>query len=347
MIRILVDGMGGDNAPQEIVKGAILASKEIAQKRDDFEITIIGEAAKIEAELAGQKYDSAKIKVRHASEVITGEDSPVKSIRRKKDSSLVVGLEMLKNGEGDLLLSAGNTGAFMAGGTLILGTIPGIERPAIASVYPVIGKEASLLVDAGANAECRAENLLEFATMGSIYMKTVLGRDNPRVGLLNIGTEPGKGNSLTKETYKLLEKSFLNFVGNVEAREVPYGASDVIVCDGFCGNVLLKLTEGLAFSIMGFLKKKFTEGPIAKLGAAMLLGKLKDIKAEFDYSEYGAAPILGVSAPILKMHGSSNAKAVKNAILRGIPYAEENVIDMISAEMEKVAEALEDEHQQV
>lgn len=335
-MRILLDGMGGDNAPQETVKGAVLASKEISDQ-----IIIIGDEAQIKAELANYKYDPEKVVVHHASEVITGEDSPVKSIRRKKDSSLVVGLEMLKNGEGDVLLSAGNTGAFMAGGTLILGTIPGVERPAIATVYPVIGKEASLLVDAGANSECRAANLLEFATMGSVYMQRVLGRENPSVGLVNIGTEEGKGNSLTKETFQMLKKSHLNFAGNVEAREIPYGAADIYVCDGFTGNVVLKLTEGMAFSIMSFVKKKFTEGAIAKLGAAILLGKIKDIKAEFDYSEYGAAPILGVKAPILKMHGSSKAKAVKNAIIRGIPYAKEDVIGIISREMETIAEALE------
>ncbi len=335
-MRILLDGMGGDNAPQETVKGAVLASKEIPDQ-----IVIIGDEEQIKAELANYKYDPEKVVVHHASEVITGEDSPVKSIRRKKDSSLVVGLEMLKNGEGDVLLSAGNTGAFMAGGTLILGTIPGVERPAIATVYPVIGKEVSLLVDAGANAECRAANLLEFATMGAVYMQKVLGRENPSVGLVNIGTEEGKGNSLTKETFQLLKKSHLNFAGNVEARDIPYGAADIYVCDGFTGNIVLKLTEGMAFSIMGFVKKKFTEGAIAKLGAAILLGKIKDIKAEFDYSEYGAAPILGVKAPILKMHGSSKAKAVKNAIIRGIPYAREDVIGIISREMETIAEALE------
>lgn len=333
-MRILLDGMGGDNAPLEIVKGAVWASKEI-----EDEIVILGDENLIKAELAKYEYDRSKISVKHTSEVILQEDSPVKAVRRKKDSSMVVGIEMIGRGEGDLLVSAGNTGALMAGSTIILGRIAGLERPALASVYPILGGKASLLVDAGANAECRPNNLLEFATMGSIYMEKVLGRSNPKVGLVNIGAEEGKGNSLMKEAHQLLKATErLNFSGNVEARDIPAGACDVIVCDGFTGNIILKLTEGMAWSILKLIKKKFTEGAVAKMGAALLSGKLKEMKGAFDYSEYGGAPILGVKGPVVKMHGSSSANSVKNTIIKGIPYAKENVISIITEELEKISE---------
>lgn len=223
-MRIILDGMGGDNAPLEIVKGAVEALKLI-----EDEIVIVGQEDAIKAELAKYKYDESRISIVHTSEKIENDDAPVRAIRRKKDSSMVVGLNMVKNGEGDLFVSAGNTGALMAGALFILGRIQGIDRPALASIYPILGSEPSLLLDAGANAECKPNNLLEFAMMGDIYMSKVIGRENPRVGLVNIGAEETKGTTLTKATYELLDKSHLNFVGNVEAREVPHGACDVIV----------------------------------------------------------------------------------------------------------------------
>lgn len=336
-MRVILDGMGGDNAPAEIVKGAVWAAKEI-----DDKIIIVGDEAKIKAELGKYKYDKAQIEVCHASEVITGEDSPVKAIRRKTDSSMVKGINMVKNGEGDLFVSAGNTGALMSGGVLILGKIEGLDRPALASVYPILGDAPSLLVDAGANADCKPKNLLEFATMGSIYMEKVLNRRSPKVGLVNLGTEETKGNALTKETFGMLKESDLNFIGNVEAREVPKGVCDVIVCDGFTGNVILKLTEGMAWRILKLIKKKFTEGLPAKLGAALLINKIKELRADFDYSEYGGAPVLGVKKPIVKMHGSSEANSVKNTIIKGIPYAAENVIGIIENELAAL-KAIEEE----
>ena len=245
---------------------------------------------------------------------------------------------MVKNGEGDVFISAGSTGALLSGGLFLLGRIQGIDRPALASVYPIIGGKASLLLDAGANAECKPNNLLEFGIMGNIYMEKVIGRENPRVGLVNLGTEASKGNTLTKAAYELLEQSHMNFVGNVEAREVPRGACDVIVADGFTGNVILKLTEGLAWNILQNIKKKFTDGVKAKLGAALLIDKLGDLKKEFDYSEYGGAPILGVKGPIVKMHGSSKANAVKNTIIKAIPFVEENVIETIQNSVLEIEE---------
>ena len=205
-------------------------------------------------------------------------------------------------------------------------------------MYPIVGGIPSLLVDAGANADCKPNNLLEFGIMGNIYMEKVIGRKDPKVGLVNIGAEAAKGSTLTKAAYDLLEQSHLNFIGNVEAREVPKGACDVIVTDGFTGNVLLKLTEGLAWNILQVIKKKFTDGVKAKLGAALLIDKMTELKQEFDYSEYGGAPILGVRGPIVKMHGSSNANAVKNTILKGIPYVCENVVDTIQNSVLEIEE---------
>lgn len=324
-MRIIVDGMGGDNAPAEIVKGAILATKEINDT-----IILVGQKELLAAELEKNKYKGSQIEIEDAPEVITNHDAPVRAVRTKKQSSMVVGLNMVKEGRGDLFISAGNTGAFMAGGLFILGRIQGIDRPAIASIYPILGtKHPSLLVDAGANAECKPNNMLEFGTMGSIYMEKVLGVQRPKVGLVNIGAEETKGTTMLKAAYELLEKSSLHFVGNVEARDLPRGACDVIVCDGFVGNVVLKLTEGLALNIVSLLKRKFTAGMKAKLGALFLLDKMKEIKEEFDYSEYGGAPILGVKGHIVKMHGSSDANAVKNTIIKGIPYARENVVQII------------------
>ena len=340
-MRIIIDGMGGDNAPMEIVKGAVEAAKEI-----DHEIYIVGKEDLINEELSKYKYDKNQIKVVHASEVIENDDSPVKAIRRKKDSSMVVGLNMIKNGEGDLWVSAGNTGAQVVGGRLILGKIDGIDRPALASIYPILGSKPSLLVDAGASSESKAHHMLEYGTMGSLYVEKVWGRPNPKVGLVNLGVEETKGTPTTKEAYKMLSQSHVNFIGNVEAREVPAGVCDVIVCDGFVGNVILKLTEGLAWNILKLMKRKFTEGVKAKLGALMLKEKVYEMKGEFDYSEYGGAPILGIDGAMIKMHGSSEANAVKNTIIKGIPYAENNVIQTIKdalAELEEIIVSEEEE----
>lgn len=332
-MRIILDGMGGDNAPKSVVQGAVLASKET-----EHEIVIVGPEEIIKNELRGLKYDPKKIKISHAPDVITNDDAPVRAVRSKKDSSIVKGINLVKSGEGDIFISAGSTGALLAGGLFILGRIQGIDRPALAAVYPILKGGISLLLDAGANSECKPNNLLEFGIMGSIYMEKVLGIKNPTVGLVNIGVESKKGNTLTKASYELLGESHVNFIGNVEAREIPKGACDVIVTDGFTGNVVLKLTEGMGLSVMGLLKKKFTEGIKAKLGSMLLLDKLSQIKKDFDYSEYGGAPILGVRGPIIKMHGSSNPNAVKNTILKGIPYVEENVVEIIQNSVLEIEE---------
>ena len=340
-MRIIIDDMGGDHAPAEIVKGAVEAAAMI-----DHEICIVGKQELIEKELKKNKYNGNQISIVNADEVITMEDSPVKSIRRKATSSLVVGLNLLKDGDGDIFISAGNTGALVVGSRMILGRITGIDRPVLASIYPCLGYKPSLLVDAGASSEAKAQNLLEYGLMGSIYVEKVWGRTNPRVGLVNLGVEESKGTSVTKDAHQRLKSADLNFVGNVEAREVPYSACDVIVCDGFVGNVILKLTEGLAQNILKLVKKKLLTNIKTKVAAIMLKPQLEELKSEFDYEEYGGAPILGVDGPVIKIHGSSTANAVRNAIIKGIPYGEENVVDIIRQSMLDLEEKIEKDEEE-
>ena len=338
-MKIIIDGMGGDNAPKEIVKGVVETIPHI-----EHEIGIVGREEDIRAALSECGYDpdkeGSRIFVVPANEVITNYDAPVKAVRTKKDSSMVVGLNMVKNGEGDLFISAGNSGALMAGGLFVLGRVRGIDRPAFAAIHPIMGGGASLIVDAGANAECKPNNLLEFGIMGSIYAEAVLGVKQPRVGLVNLGAEESKGTSLTKMAYGLLDKSSLNFVGNVEARDLPAGVCDVIVCDGFVGNVILKYMEGFALSVFGLLKQKLTASGKTKMAALMLKKQLKELKGEMDYAEYGGAPILGVRRPLIKMHGTSNAYAVKQAILKAIPFVENGVVETIENSVLEIEEII-------
>ncbi len=340
-MRIVIDGMGGDNAPEEIVKGAADASKLI-----DHEICIVGRAPQIEAELEKNGYAGNNIKVVNADDVITMEDSPVKAIRRKTDSSMVVGLTMVKEGKGDVFISGGNTGALVVGARMILGRIEGIDRPVLASIYPCLGGKPSLLVDAGASSEAKAHNLLEYGLMGSIYMEKVWGREKPKVGLVNLGVEESKGTSVTKDAYKKLHAAPLNFVGNVEARDIPVGVCEVIVCDGFVGNVILKLSEGLAWNILKLVKNQFMVNTRTKLAGLMVKPQLSSLKDEFDYAEYGGAPVLGVSGPVIKIHGSSNSVAVKNAIIKSIPYSQEKVVDIIKKSMLDLEEIIEKDEEE-
>ncbi|MDR0885566.1 MAG: phosphate acyltransferase PlsX [Clostridiales Family XIII bacterium] len=343
-MRIILDGMGGDNAPADIVEGAVLASKEM-----EHEIVIAGDEALISAELSKYKYDKSKVTILATTEVITTAESPTKAIRTKKDSSMVRGMQEVKDGNADMFLSAGNSGALLAGGIFVIGRIKGIDRPALGSTYPILGSGIALLVDAGANADVKPGNLLEFAYMGSIYMKEVLGVKNPRVGLVNLGTEPGKGTKILKDAYPLLEnsgqKKLINFVGNVEGRDVPFGEADVIVCDGLVGNVILKLTEGLALSILSLLKQKFMTNVKTKLAAVMLGKQMGEMKKEFDYSEYGGAPILGIKKPIIKVHGSATANMVKSGIISALPYIEKDVVGTITEHVKEL-KAIEEEQKE-
>ncbi len=325
-MRIILDGMGGDNAPDAIVEGACEAIKEMPE---DSDIVLVGQEHVLKVSLNKFGYKGDRITIVNADDVITNDESPVRAIRRKKESSMVKGITMVKNGEGDAFVSAGSTGALLAGGLLILGKISGVDRPSLATIYPVIGSEPSLILDAGANAECRAVNLKEFGVMGSIYMEKVMGRKNPTVGLVNIGTEEGKGTSLTKEAYNLLKESNINFIGNIESRELQNSVCDVIVTDGFTGNALIKLTEGIALMVLREMKKRFTKNMKSKMGALLLKDQLMGIKKEFNYSEYGGAPILGVKGVVLKSHGSSDAMAVKQTILKAMPFVQNNVVGTI------------------
>jgi glycerol-3-phosphate acyltransferase PlsX len=307
-MKIGFDAMGGDNAPVETVKGAIEALEML-----DCEIVLYGNEEAVEAELKKYRYDTSRLWVVGTTEVIENDDKPVKAIKQKEDASMVVGLKALRKKEIDAFVSAGNTGALLAGCLFKVGRIKGVNRPAICTVYPTMGNP-SVLVDAGANAECKSRNLIEFAVMGSLYAERVLGIKSPRVALANIGAEETKGTSLYIETHAALKETDLNFIGNVEGRDIPGNVTDVIVADGFTGNIILKLTEGVAMSLVAGLKAEITKNTIGKLGGALLKKNLSDFKKKLDYTEYGGAPLLGVDGLVVKAHGSSNAKAFKNAI---------------------------------
>ncbi len=336
-MKIIVDGMGGDNAPFQIVKGTVDAVNEF-----DINAIIVGKEDIIIKELEKYEYPKSKIEIINAEEVITNEEDPALAIRRKKKSSLVLGCKALSEGLGDGFISAGSTGALLAGGLFIVKRIEGIERAALTTTYPTL-KGVSLLVDAGANVDCKPEYLQQFGMMGSIYMERVLGVNMPKVGLVNIGTESGKGNILAKESYALLKSSNINFVGNIEGRTLPQGEVDVIVADGFVGNVILKLTEGLAISMMDTLKEIFMENLKTKAGAMLVKPGLKSLKAKMDYREYGGAPLLGTKKPIVKAHGSSDSLAIKNAIGQLIKFIEKDVINIIEKNIDKIRNDIKEE----
>jgi len=328
-VILAIDGMGGDHAPQSTVQGAVDAVKEYG-----VTVLITGDQEILSKELQQYEYDKEKIEIIHCSEKIENEDQPVKAIRRKKDSSMVVALNLVKEGRAEAVISAGNTGALLAGGLFILGRIKGIDRPALAPVFPH-ENGASVLIDGGANTECKGKNLLQFGVMGSLYSEHILGVKNPKVSLVNVGAEKGKGNELTKEAYDLLEESSLNFTGNMEARDLPRGKTDVIVCDGFTGNIILKLTEGVFMTVFDLLKEKFTKSFLTKIAAGILRPELRQIKKDYDYTEHGGAPFLGVQGVLIKAHGSSNGKAVKNALRQGKRFADNNIVEKIAEEIQE------------
>jgi glycerol-3-phosphate acyltransferase PlsX len=322
-MKIMVDAMGGDNAPEMIVKGALLA-------RDEFDVSIVlsGKENVIKKYIEAETKDYRNIEILNAEDVITNDDKPVLAIRRKKDSSLVKALHAVKNKEADAIVSAGNSGALLSGATLILGRIGMLERPALAPFIPT-DKGFTLLLDAGANADCKPEYLLDFAIMGSIYSKYILNIENPKIGLLNIGGEEGKGNQLSIDTYGLLKDSDLNFIGNIESRYVLRGDADVIVTDGFAGNILLKSIEGTASYIMDNLKKELMSSFRSKIGALLVKPALSNFKKRLDYGEVGGAMLLGVNAPVIKAHGSSDSIAIKNAIKQTKNILDSNVVNLI------------------
>lgn len=331
-MRIAIDGMGGDNAPQAVVNGVIQALNEF----NDLEFYITGPEDVIKEQLKKENYTGDKITIIDAKEVISTNEHPVMAIRKKKDSSLCKALSLVKEKKCDAVLSAGSTGAFLAGCNFIVGRIKGVKRPALAPIMP--GKKGPfMVVDAGANVDCKPEYLVQFAHMGREYYKGVLKAEDPTIGLVNIGVEEEKGNELTKNTYQLLkEEKGLNFIGNVEPRDVTLGDTHVLVCDGFTGNTILKMYEGTASTVLKIIKDEMlSSGITAKIGALLLKPVFNSIKKKFDYKEYGGAPFLGVDGICIKAHGSSDGKAFKNAIRQSKEFYDSKVLDKIKEELER------------
>ena len=328
---IIVDAFGGDNAPLEIIKGCELAVKEFS-----VDIKLVGQEATIRKVIMENKICDNNIQIVDAPDIITMKDNPGDIIRSKKDSSMACGLRLLANGDGDAFVSAGNSGALVMGSTTIVKRIHKIKRPAFAPVIPQ-SEGFFMLIDCGANVECKPQMLEQFAVMGSIYMEKVMKIKSPRVGLANVGTEDHKGGALQKDAFALLKNNNnINFVGNIETRDIPNDVADVVVSDGFTGNIILKTYEGVASTIINMLKGMFKKNIKTKLAAAMVYSDMKDMKKTLDYNEYGGAPIIGLKAPVFKAHGSSNANTFKNAIKLLIEYVNGNVVSEISTALKNM-----------
>jgi glycerol-3-phosphate acyltransferase PlsX len=328
-MRIAIDAMGGDHAPKTVVLGAVKAARAYS----DLHITLVGKEEEIRKYLTNEE----RISILHADEVIEGTDEPVRAVRRKKNSSMVLMAQQVKEGQADACISAGNTGALMAAGLFVVGRIEGIERPALSPTLPTVDGKGFVMLDVGANVDAKAIHLYQYAVMGSIYAEKVRGISSPRVGLLNVGTEDGKGNELTKEVFRMLKGSNLNFIGNIEARDLLQGAADVVVCDGFTGNVALKTIEGTALSVFSMLKEQLTSSFTSKLAAAMLKPKLMGLKQQMDYSEYGGAALFGLKAPVIKAHGSSDENSIFNAIRQTRDMVVKQVTPTITAMIEEAS----------
>lgn len=328
MMKLAIDAMGGDHAPKEIVLGSIKA----VQSFEDIQITLIGDEKKMKEYLT----ENERISVIHTDEVILATDEPVRAVRRKKKASMVLAANLVKEGEADACISAGNTGAWMTAGLFVVGRIEGVDRPALAPTLPTIGGEGFLFLDVGANVNARPEHLLQYAMIGSIYSKNVRNIANPRVGLLNIGTEEQKGNELMKQTFPLLQSAPINFIGNVEARDLLTGVADVVVTDGFTGNMVLKSIEGTALSMFQMMKEAMMSSLKSKIAASILKPELKALKNKLDYSEYGGAALFGLKAPVIKAHGSSDANAIFNAIRQTRDMVNKQVANKIREQLENL-----------
>lgn len=326
-MKIAIDAMGGDNAPQAIVEGSL----DAARAYPDLSLILVGDETRIKQHLGNDA--PSNLQIVHTTEVIEAEDEPVRSVRRKKDASMVVAARMVKEGQADGFVSAGNTGALMAAGLLIVGRIEGIERPALASIWPTMGGKAMLVLDVGANMDAEAQHLYQYGLMSNLFAKEVLGLKQPRIGLLNVGAEPGKGDKLRKEAFPLLEKGPFHFVGNIEAREAMNDKCDVLVADGFTGNNMLKLIEGFGLGLFDQLKQVFLRNAVSKLAALVLKPGLREFKNKFDYAEYGGAPLLGIDGAVIKAHGSSNARAFRMAIHQARQFIGGRVLEQIRADL--------------
>ena len=334
LVKVAVDAMGGDNAPSEIVKGAFLA----VQGDSRIKVFLVGPEEVLKKELEQYPDLGNRLEVVNASEVITNDEAPVMAVRRKKDSSIVVAMTLVKNGTADAFVSAGSTGAVLVGAQLVVGRIKGVERSPLAPLIPTT-KGLSLLIDCGANVDARPSHLLQFAKMGSIYMEHIEGIKNPRVAIVNIGTEEEKGNMLVKETFPLLKNcNDINFIGSIEARDIPYGYADVIVCEAFVGNVILKLYEGVSGALMGEIKTGMMSNLRSKIGAILLKPALKKTLKKLDTSDHGGAPMLGLNGLVVKSHGNSTCKEIKNSILQCIAFKEQNIGEKIQENIRREEE---------
>ncbi len=338
MVKVVVDAMGGDNAPDEIVRGALAALR----KDEQVYIKLLGDKNRIETLLQGQDYDRNRLECVHTTQVIETAEPPVKAIRSKKDSSIVVGMQLLKDKEADAFVSAGSTGAVLVGAQVIVGRAPGVERAPLAPLIPT-EKGVALLIDCGANVDARASHLLQFAKMGSVYMEKYVGIEKPRVAIVNIGAEEEKGNALVKETFPLLkEAKDIHFIGSIEAREIPKGYADVIVCEAFTGNVILKLYEGVGSTLIGKIKEALGANLLTKLGALLIKSSLKKTLKGFDASEYGGAPLIGLKALVVKAHGSSREKEICNAVLQCVHFTQAGIHDLIKDTLKDNEEEIKD-----
>lgn len=326
---VAVDAMGGDNAPTEIVKGAI----DAVNSCEDIKVILVGMEDVVNQELSKYEYNKDKIEVVNATEVIQTEEPPVNAIRRKKDSSIVVAMNLVKNNQADAFVSAGSSGAVLVGGQLIVGRIKGIERPPLAPLIPTKDGVA-LLIDCGANVDARPSHLVQFAKMGSIYMENIVGVKNPRVAIVNIGAEEEKGNALVKETFPLLKNCpDINFIGSIEARDIPSGYADVIVSEAFVGNVILKLYEGVGNTLIAKVKEGLMSSLRTKIGALLIKPALKKTLKSFQTDEYGGAPLLGLNGLVVKTHGSSKAKEVCNSIIQCVNFKEQKINEKITEKL--------------
>lgn len=323
-MKIIVDAFGGDNAPLEIMKGCADAVAEYG-----IDVMLVGPQEEIKKTAREHDISLNRMEIVHAPQVLTMEDHPGEVMKSKKDCSMAEGLRRLAAGEGDAFVSAGNSGALVVGARLIVKRIKGIQRVGFAPIMPK-SDGCFMLIDSGANVQCRAEQLQQFGVMGSIYMERVMKMKNPRVGLANVGTEEHKGDDLRHEAYALLKQSPINFIGNIEARDIPVDAADVVVADGFSGNLILKLYEGVAMTLMGKMKDILTKNAKTKIAAALILPDMKELKKQMDYNEYGGAPIMGISKPVFKAHGNAKAKTFKNAMRLTIDYVKGNVTQEIA-----------------
>lgn len=334
LVKVAVDAMGGDNAPSEIVKGAVMAVNENSR----IKVYLVGKETLVKEELKKYQYAAERIEVVNASEIIETAEPPVMAIRKKKDSSIVKALQLVKEGSCDAYVSAGSTGATLVGGQVIVGRLKGVERPPLAPLIPT-EKGAALLIDCGANVDARASHLIQFAKIGSVYMENVMGIKKPRVAIVNIGAEEDKGNALVKETFPLLKNCpDINFIGSIEARDIPAGYADVIVCEAFVGNIILKLYEGVGGTLIKKVKAGMMTSLRSKLGALLVKPALKETLKDFDLEQYGGAPLLGLKGLVVKTHGSSKAIEIKNSVLQCVTFKEQRINDKIK---EKIT--LEDE----